>query len=66
MKASRTGRPPTSRDVCQEEDIVGSTPNTGSNPSVALTFCLGAYFGIKVAIKELKEKEKQRQLLSAT
>lgn len=58
MKASRTGRPPTSRDICQKEDIVGGTPNTGSNPSVALTFYLGAYFGIKVAIKKLKEKEK--------
>lgn len=66
MRASRTGRPPTSRDICQEEDVVGGTPNTGGNPSVALTFYLGAYFGIKVAVKELKEREKQRQLLSAT
>lgn len=57
MRASRTGRARTSRDVCQEEDVVGGTPNTGSNPPVALTFYLGAYFGIKVAIKELKERE---------
>lgn len=63
MRASRT---PTLRDIGQEEDVVSSAPNTGSNPSVALAFYLGAYFGIKVAIKELKEREKQRQLLSAT
>lgn len=66
VRASRAGRPPTSRDIRQEEDVVGGTANTGSNPSVALAVNLGAYFGVKVAIKELKESEKPRPLLSTT
>lgn len=57
LEDSGTVRTPTSRDICQEENIVGGAPNTGSNPSVALTFYLGAYFGIKVAVKELKDRK---------
>jgi len=50
----------TSRDISQEEDVVGVTSYTRSNPSVALAFYLGTYFGVKVAIEELKDRGRQR------
>lgn len=52
------GRPPTSRDVGQEEDVVSGASDTRGDPPVALAFYLGAYFGIKVAIEELEDKRK--------
>lgn len=52
------GRPPTSRDVGQEEDVVSGASDTRGDPPVALAFYLGAYFGIKVAIEELEDKTK--------